>query len=73
MSGIYVVAVRRIVRVNKRREKMTRVASPCQKSRVRRGPEVISDSDLDEEPEDANLTIKKLEDRLAALKKRGAN
>jgi hypothetical protein len=34
---------------------------------------VISDSDIDEETEDANLTIKKLEDRLAALKKRGAN
>lgn len=51
----------------------SRVASSCQKPRVRRGPEVISDSDIDEETEDANLTIKKLEDRLAALKKRGAN
>ena len=39
---------------------------------TRRGPEIISDSDLEEEPEDTNLTIKKLEDRIAALKKRSS-
>jgi hypothetical protein len=40
---------------------------------ARRGPEIISDSDLEDEGEDPNLTIKKLEDRISALKKRNPN
>eukprot|EP00435_Cladocopium_sp_Y103_P059369 s39_g21.t1 len=52
----------------------SRVGSSSQKSSAHAvGPEVISDSDIDNEEEDPNLTIKKLEDRIAALKKRGPN
>jgi hypothetical protein len=51
----------------------SRVGGYSRKGNTRKGPQVISDSDLEEEDEDTNLTIKKLEDRIAALKKRSSS
>ena len=38
-----------------------------------KAPEVISDEDLEEDATDSNLEIKKLQDRIALLKKRTPN
>ena len=51
----------------------SRVTNSSRRGLARRGPEVISDSDLEDQDEDSNQTIKKLEDRIAALKKRSAS